>query len=179
MHVFVEKPIAIDSATAGDLVRRAGTARAVLQVGHIERFSPAVGELASRLTNPRRIAAVRRTPWTGRSADVDVVLDLMIHDIDLVLALANAPVASVAADGMARVSGRIDEAEAWIIFENGIVATLSASRIAAANERRLTVTEPGTMYVADLAGPTLSIARRVSGAVAEMIPLAAARQPWR
>ena len=173
VHVFVEKPIAIDSASAEDLVRRADVAGIILQVGHIERFSPAVGELALRLHNPRRIAAVRQTPWSGRSDDVDVVLDLMIHDIDLVLTLAGAPVVSVAADGAAVTSGRIDEAEAWLTFANGLIATLSASRVAKENRRRLTVTEPGTVYVADLAVPSLSVARRASRAVAEMVPLTA------
>ena len=173
VHVFVEKPIAIDSASAEDLVRRADVAGTILQVGHIERFSPAVGELAMRLRDPRRIAAVRQTPWSGRSDDVDVVLDLMIHDIDLVLTLAGAPVVSVAADGAAVTSGRIDEAEAWLTFANGLIATLSASRVAKENRRRLTVTEPGTVYVADLAAPSLSVARRASRAVAEMVPLTA------
>ncbi len=171
VHVFMEKPLAADSASAADLVARAGRAGLILQVGHIERFSPAVGELARRLTDPRRIAAVRRTGWTGRSADVDVVLDLMIHDIDLVLTLAGSPVESVAANGSSSVSGLTDDAEAWLTFANGIVATLSASRSATENQRQLTVTEPGLTYVADLAGPTLSVRSRAGHAVAETIPL--------
>ncbi len=171
IHVFIEKPIAVNSASASALVQRARDNSVIVQVGHIERFSPAVEELAARLVAPRRIAAVRRTPWSGRSADVDVVLDLMIHDIDLVLALAGAPVASVTGEGIVGASGRIDEAEAWLTFANGAIATLSASRIAGANERRLSVTEPGKVYVADLAGPSLSVARRASRAMAEMIPL--------
>ena len=105
-----------------------------------------------RVANPRRIACVRRTMWTGRSADVDVILDLMIHDIDLVLTLAGAPVASVAASGAAVKSGVTDEAEAWLTFANGLIATLSASRVADENERKLTITEPDTTYAADLAG---------------------------
>ncbi len=172
VHVFIEKPIAVDSVSAEDLVRRADERGVILQVGHIERFSPAVDELSLRLTNPRRIAAIRQTPWHGRSTDVDVVLDLMIHDIDLVLTLAGAAVASVTAEGTAGVSGLTDEAEAWITFANGAIATLSTSRVASASMRRLTITEPGVQYVADLAGPTLSVARRASHAVAEMIPLA-------
>ena len=171
VHVFMEKPLAADSASGEDLVARAGRAGLILQVGHIERFSPAVGELASRLADPRRIAAVRRTGWSGRSADVDVVLDLMIHDIDLVLTLAGSPVVSVAADGSSSVSGLTDDAEAWLTFANGIVATLSASRSATENQRQLTVTEPGLTYVADLAVPTLSVRSRAGHAAAEMIPL--------
>ncbi len=171
VHVFIEKPIAIDSASAEDLVERAERVGVVLQVGHIERFSPAVTELARRLTDPRRIAAVRRTGWSGRSDDVDVVLDLMIHDIDLVLSLVDSPVTSVAANGAATVSARTDEAEAWLTFANGCIATLSASRSAAENRRQLTVTEPGSVYIADLAGPALAVRRRVSHAVAETVPL--------
>lgn len=160
IHVFVEKPIATSTADARDLVARAARSGAVLQVGHIERFSPAVDELAARLTDPRRIACVRRATWSGRSADVDVVLDLMVHDIDLVLTLAAAPVVSVAASGVIGRSGRVDEAEAWFTFANGLVATLSASRVAERNERRIVVTEPGATYTADLAVPSLSIASR-------------------
>ena len=171
VHVFMEKPLAVDGASAEDLVGRAERAGVVLQVGHIERFSPAVGELASRLTDPRRIAAVRRTGWSGRSADVDVILDLMIHDIDLVLTLAGSPVASVAANGVTAVSGRTDEAEAWLTFDSGLIATLSASRSAAENQRLLTVTEPGTIYVADLAGPTLVVKPRSGRGEAETIAL--------
>ena len=171
VHVFMEKPLAVDSASAEDLVERAERAGVILQVGHIERFSPAVGELARRLTDPRRIAAVRQTGWSGRSADVDVILDLMIHDIDLVLALAGSPVKSVAAGGAASVSGRVDDAEAWLTFESGLVATLSASRSAAENRRLLTVTEPGTIYVADLAGPTLVVRPRTGRGEAETVAL--------
>ena len=171
VHVFMEKPLAVDSASAEDLVGRAERAGVILQVGHIERFSPAVGELARRLSDPRRIAAVRRTGWTGRSADVDVVLDLMIHDIDLVLTLAGASVTSVAANGTSSVSGLTDDAEAWLTFANGCIATLSASRSSAENQRQLTVTEPGTVYVADLAGPSLSVKPRAGRAAAETVPL--------
>jgi predicted dehydrogenase len=95
----------------------------------------------------------------------------MIHDIDIVLALVDAPVVSVAGDGAVSVTERIDEAEAWITVANGAIATLSASRCAEASCRRLTVTEPGYAYRADLAGPSLSIARRGVRGVAEVVPL--------
>ena len=172
VHVLVEKPIATVSADARDLIARSERAGVILQVGHVERFSPVVDLLRRRLTNPRRIACRRRTKWTGRSADVDVILDLMIHDIDLVLTLAGAPVASVAASGAAVMSDATDEAEAWLTFTNGLIATLSASRVATDNERVLTITEPDTTYAADLSGPSLAITRRrVSGASAEAMAL--------
>jgi predicted dehydrogenase len=160
VHVLLEKPIATDSAAASDLLLAAEEAEVVLQVGHIERFSPVVREMRVRVADPRRISSVRRAPWSGRSTDVDVVLDMMIHDIDHVLAFAGAPVASVAASGVSLRSGLIDEAEAWLTFTNGVVATLSASRVAEATERRLTVTEPGAMIAADLATGRLAIADR-------------------
>jgi predicted dehydrogenase len=160
VHTFVEKPIAPESAAARDLVARADRAGVILQVGHIERYSPAVDELRARVTNPRRISCVRRAKWHGRSVDVDVILDMMIHDIDLVLTLARSPLASVAASGAAVQSGLIDEAEAWLTFADGLIATISVSRVAETQERKLTITEPDTAWSADLGIPTLSVLSR-------------------
>lgn len=157
IHVLVEKPIADTAASARALVARADKRGVVLQVGHVERFSPVIREMRQRATAPRRIASVRRAPWSERCGDVDVVLDLMIHDIDHVLAFAGGPVASVAASGMAVKSGRTDVAEAWLIFAGGTIATLSASRVAERSERTLSVREPGLALVANLAGDSLSI----------------------
>jgi predicted dehydrogenase len=171
IHVFIEKPIAADTTSAVKLVDLAAGAGVVLQVGHIERFSPAFVALAERAEAPRRISAVRKTPWTGRCGDVDVVLDLMIHDIDLVLTLADAPVASVTAEGSVVRSAGCDEAEAWLTFANGVVATLSASRVADTPERRLSITEPHRLLVADLSAPSLSVTRRVANARATGIPI--------
>jgi len=172
IHVLVEKPLATTAANAADLVKLARKKGIVLAVGHVERFSPAIAELELRLDNARRITAVRRTKWSGRSGDVDVVLDLMIHDIDLALTLARSPVASVSASGVVGVSGLVDEAEAWLTFANGAIATLSASRVADRNERRLTVTEPATTYAVDLSGPSLTAtARRTPGAMPQEIAL--------
>jgi predicted dehydrogenase len=160
VHVLVEKPIAADSAAARDLIEAADKANVILQVGHLERFSPVVDALRERVTNPRRISAARRTPWTGRSTDVDVVLDLMIHDIDLALMLAGRPVASVAASGVIGRSGRVDEAEAWLTFAGGTIATLSASRVAETGERRIVVTEPATVFAGDLGRTSLTALSR-------------------
>jgi predicted dehydrogenase len=172
IHVLIEKPITADSASAAELVELARHAGVILQVGHIERFSPAFAALVKRVEAPRRIAAVRKTEWTGRSGDVDVVLDLMIHDIDLVLTLVDAPVASVTAGGAVVRSGRLDEAEAWLTFDNGVIATLSASRVAKASERKLTVTELHRVLVADFAAPALSVGRRSANAIPQGVPLA-------
>jgi predicted dehydrogenase len=173
IHVLIEKPLATNTADAQDLVARAERAGAVLQVGHIERYSPAIDELKTRLSAPRRMSFVRRVSWSGRSTDVDVVFDLMIHDIDLALALAGAPVSSVAASGEIIRSGLVDEAEAWLTFANGVIATLSASRVAERNERKLSVTELERAFTADLAAPALSVATRTTwGSEPEAIALA-------
>ncbi|HVZ13359.1 MAG TPA: Gfo/Idh/MocA family oxidoreductase [Bauldia sp.] len=172
IHVLIEKPLATTAADAANLVTLARKAGVVLAVGHVERFSPAIAELERRVEHARRITAVRRTKWSGRSADVDVVLDLMIHDIDLALTLTRSPVASVSASGVPGVSGQIDEAEAWLTFANGAIATLSASRIADSNERRISVTEPANAYAVDLSGPSLTVTqRRIPGAMPNQIAL--------
>jgi predicted dehydrogenase len=161
IHVLVEKPVTDTPETARDLLDRAGRAEVLLQVGHIERFSAAFGALRERVSHPVMIDCMRAGPWTGRAADVDVVLDLMIHDIDLALCLAGAPVESVEATGLAVLSPHIDAAEARIGFANGIVATLRASRVAPAVERVIRVHEADRTVVADLARRTLSVSRLV------------------
>lgn len=157
IHVFIEKPIAAEVADAADLVARAENAGVLLQVGHIERFAPAFQALAGQVRALRTISCVRHTPWRGRAADVDVVLDLMIHDIDLALTLANAPVIAVDAAGSPVVTGESDVVGARLTFDNGIVASLSASRVAADPERSLTVTETGRTLKADLSQQTLTV----------------------
>lgn len=163
IHVFVEKPITADAASAADLVARAERRDARLQVGHIERFAPAFRALRERARTPRLIEAVRRTPWSGRALDVDVVLDLMIHDIDLVLTLAASEVESVAASGISVATGHNDVVTARVTFANGVIATLATSRVAAAPERTIAVTEPRRRLMADLAKPELTIVSAAAG----------------
>ena len=173
IHLFVEKPIAAEVPAAADLVARAARRGTRLQVGHIERYAPAFRALRERVRTPRLIECARRAPWSGRALDVDVVLDLMIHDIDLVLTLARSPVASVAASGVSVVTKRNDVVEARVTFENGIAATLAASRVAPTPERSIAVTEAGRRLVANLAVPELTILTAGKGAVAaERIALA-------
>ncbi|MCB1501410.1 MAG: Gfo/Idh/MocA family oxidoreductase [Bauldia sp.] len=166
IDLFVEKPIAADVPAATDLVARAAQRGTRLQVGHIERYAPAFRALRDRVGAPRLIECARRASWSGRALDVDVVLDLMIHDIDLVLTLARAPVASVAASGVSVVTQRNDVVEARVTFDNGIVATLAASRVAPAAERSIAVTESGRRLVANLAAPELTILTAEGGTVA-------------
>jgi predicted dehydrogenase len=172
VHVLVEKPLAADTEAAADLVTRAARAGTILQVGHIERFAPAFDALCRRVRAPTLIECVRRTAWSGRAADVDVVLDLMIHDIDLALTLAGAAVVDVVASGESVVTAANDVAEARLTFANGAVATLAASRVAEGGERRLVVSEPGRTFAADLAAQSLTeITRSPKGDSVETIPI--------
>lgn len=169
IHVFVEKPIAADVADAAELVDLADEHGVVLQVGHIERHSPTFRALRERVRSPRLIECVRHTLWQGRAIDVDVVLDLMIHDIDLALALADAPVESVTAAGVRVATDTCDIAEARLVFTNGAVATLSASRVASQGRRTVAVAEPRRLLTADLADRRVTIAEGGDGAVASEV----------
>lgn len=128
-HVFVEKPITVDVADANRLVQLANARRRVLQVGHVERFNPAWTAAAGVTQGAKYVEGVRASRFPGRCLDVGVVMDLMIHDIDLVLSLTTAPLRDCRATGMAIVSDHEDIAEARLEFECGLVANLKASRI--------------------------------------------------
>jgi predicted dehydrogenase len=129
VHLLVEKPLASSLAHADDLVRLADQSGLLLQVGHIERFNPAFEELQHRPLRPRFITAERCSGFTGRCTDTGVVLDLMIHDLDLVLTLVQSRVTRVEALGAAVLGGHEDVAQARLTFADGCVADLTASRI--------------------------------------------------
>jgi predicted dehydrogenase len=143
-HLFVEKPIAATTAQAEAIIRGAGDRGLVLQVGHIERYSAAIRTLRASGAEQGAMAfeATRVAPFRPRSLDVSVVLDLMIHDLDLVLTLAGAPLAEVRAVGRRVMSDHPDFAVAQLRFGNGAAATVTASRISVALERRLRVLGP-------------------------------------
>jgi predicted dehydrogenase len=138
-HLLVEKPLACNLAQAQELVHLARDHNVLLQVGHIERFNPAFEELQKTPLRPRFIVCERCNGFTGRSTDVGVVLDLMIHDLDLVLALVQAPVARVEALGVAVLGGHEDLAQARVTFADGCVADLTASRVHPEGLRRMRV----------------------------------------
>src|SRR5262245_59847810 len=135
--VLVEKPLAPDRKQADQLVELADQHQAILQVGHIERFNPAFEELMRTTLQPKFIRAERLGPFTGRSFDVGVVLDLMIHDLDLILTLVKAPLASVEALGVSVYGGHEDVANARLTFANGCVAEVTASRASQRPQRRM------------------------------------------
>jgi predicted dehydrogenase len=138
-HILVEKPIAENTADARALAALAGERGLVLQVGHIERFNPVLSALEPRLRHPRFIEASRLSPYPGRSVEIGVVLDLMIHDIEIILHLVKSPVASVDAVGVPVLSRGEDIANVRLRFENGCVANITASRISQEKLRKIRV----------------------------------------
>jgi predicted dehydrogenase len=141
--LLIEKPLTDDLARAKELVQLGQRSGRLIQVGHIERFNPVVTYLESHVTAPRFIEAQRLSPHPGRGADVGVVLDLMIHDIDIVLALVKAPLVSVDAVGVPVLSPCEDIANARLRFANGCVAQLTASRVSAERLRKVRVYDGG------------------------------------
>ncbi len=148
-HLLIEKPMTDDLAQAGELVALAHRQGCVIQVGHIERFNPVFTYLAGVATAPRFIESHRLSPYPGRSTDVGVVLDLMIHDLDIVLAFVNSPVVSVEAVGLPVLSKSEDIANARLKFANGCIANLTASRVSAERMRKIRVFSgrPMTSYI--------------------------------
>ena len=150
VHVFLEKPITVLPEEARELVDLARSRGLVLQVGHLERLNPALTRALPRVTKPLLIETRRVSPFTGRSTDVDVVLDLMIHDLDLVLSLAHGAVQDVSAQGICFVSRLYDTVNARVEFSDGCVASLMASRAAAHRERSITIYEERQTFYVDL-----------------------------
>ena len=167
VHVLVEKPLARSVAEADALLALARKRRLVLQVGHLERLNPAFRALAEAPGRPLFIDIERLAPFKPRGTDVDVVLDLMIHDLDLVLALARAPVAEVSACGFRVLTEAIDIANARLEFADGCVASVSASRVSQSPVRKLRVFRHDQYVSADLQGHRLRYVRRSDGGIAE------------
>jgi len=148
-HVLVEKPMTENAAQAAELVQLARQQRCVLQVGHVERFNPVFKYLESVATEPRFIETHRLSPYPARSTDIGVVLDLMIHDLDVVLAFVKSPVSSVDAVGIPVLSASEDIANARLRFANGCVANLTVSRVSPERMRKIRVFSGGaaTSYI--------------------------------
>jgi predicted dehydrogenase len=144
-HVLVEKPMTDDARQAAELVELAQQHRCVLQVGHVERFNPVFNYLVGVATEPHFIEAHRLSPYPARSTDIGVVLDLMIHDLDVVLAFVRSPVVSVDAVGIPVLSASEDIANARLRFANGCVANLTASRVSPERMRKIRVFSGGAV----------------------------------
>ena len=169
LDVLVEKPLAASLSEADDLIRIAGTGRAgkgslIVQPGHLERFNPAVLAVEPLLRRPMFFEAHRLSVFTPRALDVDVVLDLMIHDLDIVLTFANSPVREVRAVGLPILSPKVDIANVRVEFESGCVANFTASRVSTERVRKLRFFEPRQYVSIDYARRDVLVIRVDPGA---------------
>jgi len=166
-HVLLEKPITTTLEEATELIRIAAERRLVFQVGHLERFNPVIVALQSQLTKPGFIESVRIAPFKPRGTDVNVVLDLMIHDIDIIQHIVNSPVKQINSIGSPVFTDEEDIANARIQFESGCVANVTASRISLKSERRMRIFQPDAYITVDFQNKKLSVFRKGEG---EMFP---------
>lgn len=169
-HVLVEKPITSTVEEARELVAAASRFGRILQVGHLERFNPAILAVESMLDRPRFVESNRLAPFKPRGTDVSVVLDLMIHDIDLIQNIVGSPVSSIDAVGASVFTDEIDIANARIRFENGCVADATASRISMKSERKLRVFQADAYLSIDLQQKVLTHVRKGAGAMQAGVP---------
>ena len=154
VHVFVEKPLTRDIEGADRILAEARAHGVAVQVGHVERFNPVLVAARPYLGRPLFVESHRLAPFTPRSLDVPVVLDLMIHDVDLLCSLVGRPATGVAAAGVPVLSRHVDIANARISFEGGAVANLTASRVSVRRVRKLRIWQPTGYISLDLAGGT-------------------------
>lgn len=137
--ILIEKPITANIKEADELIRESEKMGCIIQVGHLERYNPAVLAASEMFKEPMFIESERFSPFLGRGTDVDVTLDLMIHDIDIILSLITLPVKEIRAVGAEVLTGKIDVAKAWLEFENGCIALATVSRLSPDKLRRLKV----------------------------------------
>jgi predicted dehydrogenase len=163
VHVLMEKPIATTVEEARELVEIARRNKLVLQVGHLERFNPAVVAAAKRLRKPRFVESHRLAPFKQRGTDVSVVLDLMIHDIDLIQELVGEPIESIDAVGATVFSGETDIVNARIRFRGGCVANTTASRISLKQERKIRIFQDDAYLSIDMQQKILTVIRKKEG----------------
>lgn len=167
IDVLIEKPIATTVAEARELVDLARTHKRILQVGHLERFNPAVLAAAERLQTPRFVESHRLAPFKQRGTDVSVVLDLMIHDIDLIQELVGTPIEHIDAVGASVFSGEIDIVNARLRFQGGCVVNTTASRISLKQERKIRIFQDDAYLSVDMQQKILSVIRKKDAAPVE------------
>ncbi len=169
-HVLLEKPMTVTVAQAEDLIGIARRKKLVLQIGHLERFNAAVQALQPIMGVPRFIESARLAPFKVRGTEVDVVLDLMIHDIDLILSIVRSPVVAVDAIGSSVFSKEIDIANARLRFANGCVANATASRVSLKTERKLRMFQDDAYVSVDLHQKVLTVIRKGAGVGLDGMP---------
>ncbi len=149
IDVLLEKPMTVTLAEADDLIDKAKNKKLILQIGHLERFNPAVQAMEPFLTTPVFIESNRIATFKHRGADVDVVLDLMIHDIDIILNIIKSPLQTIHTVGAPVATAKTDIANARLIFANGATANVTVSRISRINERKMRIFQPGSYINVD------------------------------
>ncbi len=167
VHVLLEKPIASTVQEAESLIEIANQHARVFQIGHLERFNTVLVALDTILDNPRFIESIRLAPFKPRGTDINVVLDLMIHDIDIIQRIVNSPITNIHANGASVLSSHIDIANVRLQFENGCVANVTASRVSFKVERKLRIFQHDAFISLDLHTKELAIHRK---GVSEMFP---------
>lgn len=169
VHVLVEKPITLNPDEADELIEIAKINSLVLQVGHLERFNPAIVAISDKIKSPIFIKATRQGPFSSRGIDIDVILDLMIHDIDLILSLIDSDPLEIRAIGGSVLSDKIDIANAWIEFSNGCIADLTASRVSFQRIRKLQIFQKDSYISINLDSREISVFTRADGEGIEAI----------
>ncbi len=137
--ILIEKPITVNVEEADELIIESEKRGCIIQVGHLERYNPAVLSVSEMVKEPMFIESERLSPFLGRGTDVDVTLDLMIHDVDIILSLISSPVKEIRAVGAEVLTDKIDVAKAWLAFENGCIALATVSRLSPDKQRRLKI----------------------------------------
>jgi predicted dehydrogenase len=149
IDVLLEKPMTVTLAEADELIAKAAARQLILQIGHLERFNPAVQAMEPFLTTPVFIESHRISTFKNRGVDVDVVLDLMIHDIDIILNIVDSPIKTIHTVGAPVATANTDIANARLIFENGATANVTVSRISRTNIRKMRIFQPGSYINVD------------------------------
>jgi len=175
--ILVEKPITSTIKEAEELVSEAAKKNLIIQVGHLERFNAGLLLVSSMMEEPRFIESVRLSPFLGRSTDVDVTLDLMIHDIDIILSLVKSGVSDLRATGSKVLTDNIDIAYAWLEFENGCIAEVVASRIATEKIRQLKVFQHNTYLNLDYQTQEVSCYKKFNDNIGREVKKPEQREP--
>lgn len=170
VHVLIEKPITVTIEQADELISLADAGKLVFQVGHLERFNPVLMAVEGVLIEPLFVESVRIAPFKPRGTDVNVVLDLMIHDIEIIQHLVKSPVAKIDAIGAPVFTGEEDIANARIAFENGCVANVTASRISLKSERKMRIFQRDAYLTLDFQNKKVLVAKKGEGELMPGIP---------
>ncbi len=176
IDVLVEKPMTATLGEARELAAIAERSGRILQVGHLERFNPAIVRVRPMLSAPRFIECHRLAPFTERGTDVDVIFDLMTHDLDVILSLCATAIASVEAIGVAVLTDRIDVANARLRFADGMIANLNTSRVAAKRERKIRFFQADAYISVDYEARTLQVYRKSPPAPGSQYPVISAER---